>query len=83
MRRGYRLSLTEQAVFAPPTAGKSLAIGAQSTEPEGPKRVEALLKEIQAQEIVIADNQAKIEVKLGTLGEAIRVARIYAGRDHQ
>lgn len=56
------------------------SIGAQSTAPEDPKRVEALIKEIQAQQLVIADNQAKIDAKLVTLGEAIRVARIYASR---
>ncbi len=56
------------------------SIGAQSTAPEDPKRVEALIKEIQAQQQVIADNQAKIDAKLVTLGEAIRVARIYASR---
>ena len=56
------------------------SIGAQSTAPEDPKRVEALIKEIQAQQIVIAENQAKIDAKLVTLAEAIRVARIYASR---
>ncbi len=56
------------------------SIGAQSTAPEDPKRVDALIKEIQAQQQVMADNQAKIDAKLVTLGEAIRVARIYASR---
>lgn len=56
------------------------SIGAQSTAPEDPKRVEALIKEIEVQQIVIAENQAKIDAKLVTLGEAIRVARIYASR---
>jgi protein-disulfide isomerase len=56
------------------------SIGAQSTAPEDPKRVEALIKEIQAQQITIAENQAKIDAKLVALGEAIRVARIYSSR---
>ena len=56
------------------------SLGAQSNAPDDPKRVEALIKEIQAQQIVIAENQAKIDAKLATLGEAIRVARIYASR---
>ena len=56
------------------------SIGAQSTMPEDPKRLEALLKEVQAQQIVIAENQAKIDAKLVTLGELIRVARIYSSR---
>jgi hypothetical protein len=55
------------------------SIGAQSTVPD-PKPIEALLKEIHAQQIVIAENQAKIDAKLATLGEVIRVARIYGSR---
>ena len=56
------------------------SIGAQSNPPEDPKRVEALIKEVQAQQVVIADNQAKIDAKLVALAEAIRVARIYSSR---
>ncbi len=56
------------------------SLGAQSTAPDDSKQVEALLKEVQAQEVVIADNQAKIDAKLVTLAEAIRVARIYSSR---
>ena len=56
------------------------SIGAQSIVSDDPKRLEALLKEVQAQQIVIAENQAKIDAKLITLGEAIRVARIYSSR---
>jgi hypothetical protein len=39
-----------------------------------------LIKEVQAQQVVIADNQAKIDAKLVALAEAIRVARIYSSR---
>lgn len=56
------------------------SIGAQSNAPEDPKQVEALIKEVQAQQVVIAENQAKIDAKLVTLAEAIRVARIYSSR---
>lgn len=56
------------------------SIGAQSPATDDPKKVEALLKEVQAQQVQIADNQAKIDAKLVTLGEAIRVARIYSSR---
>jgi len=42
--------------------------------------VEALLKEVQAQQLVIADNQTKIDAKLAVVAEAIRVARIYGSR---
>jgi hypothetical protein len=56
------------------------SIAGQSNAPEDAKQVEALIKEIQAQQVVIADNQAKIDAKLVTLGEAIRVAKIYSSR---
>ena len=56
------------------------SIGAQSPVTDDPKMVEALLKEVQAQQIVIADNQAKIDAKLAVVAESIRVARIYGSR---
>ena len=56
------------------------SIGAQSPAPDEQQRVQALMKEVQAQQIRLADNQAKIDEKLVTLGEAIRVAKIYASR---
>ena len=40
----------------------------------------ALVKEVQAQQLEIAANQVKIETKLAEVVEAIRIARIYAGR---
>jgi hypothetical protein len=40
----------------------------------------AMVKEIQTQQAQIADNQAKIEAKLTTIAEAVRVARIYSSR---
>ena len=55
------------------------SIGAQSPVTD-PKMVESLLKEVQAQQIVIADNQAKIDAKLAAVAEAIRIARIYGSR---
>jgi hypothetical protein len=39
-----------------------------------------LLNDITAQQVTIADNQAKIDAKLASIGENIRQARIYAGR---
>lgn len=56
------------------------SLGAQSTAPADPKQMDALMKEVQAQQVVIAENQAKIDAKLVALAEAIRVARIYASR---
>jgi len=56
------------------------SLGAQSPAPADQKQLEAWLKVVQAQQIQIAENQAKIDEKLVSLAEAIRVARIYAGR---
>jgi ABC-type transporter MlaC component len=44
------------------------------------QQVAAAIKEIQAQQATIADNQAKIDAKLATVGEAVRIARIYSSR---
>ncbi len=38
------------------------------------------IKELEEQQAQIAENQAKIEVKLVTVAEALRIARIYASR---
>ena len=54
--------------------------GAQSPLPADQKQVEALMKEVQNQQTRMAANQAKIDAKLVTLAEAIRVAKIYASR---
>jgi hypothetical protein len=55
-------------------------IGAQSPAASDDPRLESLLREVQAQQVQIADNQTKIDEKLVTLAEAIRVAKIYASR---
>jgi len=39
-----------------------------------------LVKEVQTQQAQIASNQAKIEAKVAEVAEAVRVARIFAGR---
>ena len=56
------------------------SIGAQSPASPDQKELETLLKAVQAQQIQMADNQAKIDAKLIALGEAVRVARIYSSR---
>ncbi len=43
----------------------------------------ALIRELQAQQVAIAVNQAKIEAKLAAVAEALRVARIYSSRSGQ
>jgi hypothetical protein len=40
----------------------------------------AVVKEIQAQQAKIAENQAAIDAKLASVTEAVRQARIYASR---
>ena len=61
------------------------AIPASAAEPskDGDReqqQVAALAKEIQAQQAAMADNQTKIDAKLATIAEALRLARIYASR---
>ena len=65
----------------------AVGISANLSAAEPPKdsdrdqqQVAALAKELQAQQIEIADNQKKIDAKTAAIGEVLRVARIYAGR---
>jgi ABC-type transporter MlaC component len=44
------------------------------------QEIAAMVKQLQAQQALIAENQAKIEAKLATIDEAVRIARIYASR---
>jgi protein-disulfide isomerase len=54
---------------------------AQTPETRQEEQLLALIKEVQAQQAQIADNQAKIDSKLAEVAEAIRVARIYSKRE--
>jgi protein-disulfide isomerase len=61
------------------------AIAAQSAEPSkdsarDQQQIAALSKEVQIQQEAILANQTKINEKLATIAEALRQARIYAGR---
>ncbi len=44
------------------------------------EQILVVVKEVQGQQTMIADNQAKIDAKLATIAEYIRVARIYSSR---
>jgi hypothetical protein len=44
------------------------------------QQVLTVAKEVQEQQAAIAENQAKIEAKLATIAESLRVARIYSSR---
>lgn len=61
------------------------AVGVRAAEPSKEsereqQQVVALAKEVQAQQTTIADNQAKIDAKMVTIAEALRLAKIYASR---
>jgi len=53
---------------------------AQSPPNEGEQKLAALIQQVQAQQAQITANQEKLEAKLAEVTEAVRVARIYAGR---
>jgi hypothetical protein len=40
----------------------------------------ALIGDVTAQQVVLAENQTKMDVKLAAIGENLRLARIYSGR---
>ena len=53
---------------------------AQTPNTKEGDELNALLSEVQAQQREIADNQAKIDEKLVTLGDTLREARIFSSR---
>jgi hypothetical protein len=64
-------------------SGLGLAISSGQTPASSQKdaeRVVALVQEVQAQQAQIADNQTKIDTKMADLTEAIRLARLSAGK---
>ena len=56
------------------------ALAAEPTSDRDQQQVAALAKEVQGQQATIADNQKKIDEKMAAVAEALRLARIYAGR---
>ena len=65
-----------------PLFALALLVQVKAADPATPSEQQllAVIKEIQTQQAMIAENQAKIEAKLATVGEAVRVARIYSSR---
>ncbi len=53
-----------------------------AAEPVNPQeqQLAAIVKELQGQQDQIVRNQAKIDAKLVTIAEAVRIARIYSSR---
>ncbi len=58
----------------------ALPLSAQTPDANEQQQLVALVKEIQAQQAQMNDNQSKIEAKIAELAETIRVARIFAGK---
>ena len=56
------------------------AADAPGTIQQQEQQVLAVVKEVQNQQVAIAENQAKIDAKLATIAESLRVARIYSTR---
>jgi len=56
------------------------AFGADQQSDRDAQQVASLAKEVQSQQTAIADNQKKIDEKMAAIAEALRLARIYAGR---
>ena len=55
-------------------------VPAQSPSTPGDAQLQAAVAELRAQQLALAENQTKIDAKLATIAEAIRVARIYGSR---
>jgi hypothetical protein len=55
-------------------------IAAQAPASKDDQELLVLIKEVQAQQVQIAENQVKIEAKLANVAEALRVARIFSSR---
>lgn len=54
---------------------------AQTPDAQQQEQLLALVKQVQAQQAQIADNQGKIDSKLAEVIESVRVARIYSKRE--
>ena len=59
-----------------------LLVSARAAEAPGAQeqQILAIVKEVQAQQLAIADNEAKMDAKLANIAELLRVARIYSVR---
>ncbi len=75
-----QIALVTLAVLAFVAPSRAQAPNAQAQQDQ---QIIALVREVQAQQTAIADNQTKIEAKLAAVAEALRVARIYSSRAGQ
>jgi len=53
---------------------------AQTPDANQEQMLLTLVKDVQAQQAQMSENQKKIETKLAEISETVRIARIYAGR---
>ena len=72
------LALT--AVFSLALLLTAPAAEAPDANQQQEQQVLAVAKEVRGQQIAIAENQAKMDEKLATIAESLRVARIYSSR---
>jgi hypothetical protein len=91
-RGEYDLLLEERDRIAPmksfsliATCLLALTVSVLAAEPAKENEREAqqllaLVKEVQAQQAAIAENQTKIDAKMSAIAEALRLARIYSSR---
>jgi len=56
------------------------AVSAAEPSKESEQQVAALTKEVQTQQTAILENQTKINERMATIAEALRMAKIYASR---
>jgi len=74
-RRLFSVAFFMMLMVASPVHGQT----PETTDAENRKILE-IIKLLQAQQLQIADNQAKLDAGIDALSEAIRVARIEASR---
>jgi hypothetical protein len=58
----------------------TLLVAAPAADAPTNQQVLAVAQEVKDQQAAIAENQAKIDAKLATIAEDLRVARIYSSR---
>lgn len=58
----------------------ALPLSAQAPDSREQQQLTTLIRDVQAQQAQIAENQNKIDAKIAELTETMRVARIFAGR---
>ena len=72
-----QLAIALAAALALTASSHAQAPNAQAQQDQ---QMLAVIRELQTQQAAIAENQAKIDAKLATVAEALRLARIYSSR---